>query len=397
MFTRVPVRTPAVWIFACAALALAGCSSSSTGGKSSVTVKGNTLTVYASQPPGGSGGPAAADILDAEQLALQRAGGKAGAFTVKLVQLKGRELSDNARTAIENQSSIAYLGELQPGTSQIPVEIVNQQGLLVVSPADTADYLTQPVPAPLSTTPSSYYPARSTYKETFARVVPNSAAEARAIVSEMRSQGVSRLYVSHDDDQYGQSVAQEVSQDAKAAGVTLVSNPSAADGVFYGASLVGPSARTAATQALDKAAAASPSAKLFAPSGLYDDSFVAGLSTAAAGHLFVSSPGFLPNTLPAPGRAFVASFKRSYGHQPVPQAIFGYEAMSALIAVLNQAGSKANQRAVVVSDFRSLKNPPNSVIGQYSINGGDPSIAPIIFAHVRGGRLAPFKFVQLQG
>lgn len=397
MLTRVPVRTPAVWISVCAALALAGCSSSSTGGKSSVTVKGSTLTVYASQPPGGSGGQAAVDMLDAEQLALQRAGGKAGAFTVKLVKLNGHELSDNARTAIENQTSIAYLGELQPGTSQIPVEILNQQGLLVVSPADTADYLTQPVPAPLSTTPSSYYPARSTYNETFARVVPNSALEARAIVSEMQAQGVSRLYVSHDGEQYGEAVAQEVSTDAKSAGLTLVGSASAADGVFYGASLVSPSARTAATQALDKAATASPSAKLFAPSGLYDDSFVAGLSPGASGHLFVSSPGFLPKTLPAAGRAFMASFRQSFGHQPVPQAIFGYEAMSALLATLNQAGSKANQRAVVVSDFRSLKNPPNSVIGQYSINGGDPSIAPIIFAHVRGGKLAPFKFVQLQG
>src|SRR5262249_7988323 len=162
-----------------------------------VTVEGNTLTVYASQPPGGSGGQEAADILDAEQLALQGSG-KAGPFTVKLVKLNGHELSDNARTAIENKSSIAYLGELQPGTSQIPVEIVNQQGLLVVSPADTAAYLTQPVPAPLGTSPSSYYPARSTYQETFARVVPNSSVEARAIVSEMRSQGVSKLYVSHD-------------------------------------------------------------------------------------------------------------------------------------------------------------------------------------------------------
>jgi ABC-type branched-subunit amino acid transport system substrate-binding protein len=396
MRPRVPVRTPAVWISACAALALAGCSTSATGGKSTVTVKGDTLTVYASQPPGDSGGQQASDILDAEQLALQGAG-KAGPFTVKLVKLDGNELSDNARTAVENETSIAYLGELQPGTSQIPVEIVNQQGLLVVSPADTAAYLTQPVPAPLSTSPSSYYPARSTYNETFARVVPNSSVEARAIVSEMQGQGVSRLYVSDDGSQYGEAVAQEVSKGAKAASMTLVSSPAGADGVFYGGSLVSASARATATHALDKAAAASPSAKLFAPSGLYSDSFVSGLSPAAAAHLVVSSPGFLPKDLTPAGRAFVRRFRQAFGHQPVPQAIFGYEAMSALLDVLDKAGSKANERAVVVSDFRSLKDPANSVIGQYSISGGDPSIAPIIFARVRGGKLLPFKFVQLQG
>ncbi len=187
MLTRALGRTPVVWLSACAAVALAGCSTNAKGGASTVTVSGTTLTVYASQPPGGSGGQEASDIVDAEQLALQHAGGKAGKYTVKLVELHGQELSDNARTAIENQTSIAYLGELQPGTSQIPVEITNQQGLLVVSPADTAAYLTQPVPPPVATSPSSYYPSRSTYNETFARVVPNSAVEAKAIVAEMQA------------------------------------------------------------------------------------------------------------------------------------------------------------------------------------------------------------------
>ncbi len=394
MRTRALVRTRAVWLSACAALALAGCSASAS--KSSISVSGSRLTVYASQPPGGSGGQEAADMLDAERLALRQAGGKAGKFTVRLVQLDGHLLSDNARKAIEDESSIAYLGELQPGTSQIPVEITNQRGLLVVSPADTAVYLTQPIP-PISSSPTSFYPARSTYDETFARVVPNTGMEAKAIVSEMQNQHVSRLYVSSDGGQYGAAIAQEVKKDAKAAGLSLVNAPAGADGVFYGASVVSPAARRTATQALDKAAAASPSAKLFVPSGLYDDSFVAGLSQGAAKQLYVSSPGFLPQHLPAQGRTFVSDFRQSFGHFPVPQAVFGYEAMSALLYVLEKAGSQANERATVVTDFRQLKDPPNSAIGPYAINGGDPNIAPFIFARVRGGKLVPFKFVQLQG
>lgn len=396
MRTRALGRTPAVWLSACAALALAGCATNAGAGKSSISVKGSTLMVYASQPPGGSGGQQAADMLDAEQLALQQAGGKAGKYAVRLVKLDGHELSDNARKAIEDQNSIAYLGELQPGTSQIPVEITNQQGLLVVSPGDTAVYLTQPIP-PISSSPTSYYPSQSTYHETFARVVPNSGREASAIVSEMQAQHVSRLYVASDGEQYGESVAQEVKQDAKAAGLSLVSGPARADGVFYGASVVSPAARASATQALNKAAAASPSAKLFAPSGLYDDSFVAGLGPGAAQRLYVSSPGFLPKDLPAAGRTFVSLFRRAFGHLPVPQAVFGYEAMSALLYVLDKAGAQATERSTVVTDFRQLQAPPNSAIGPYSIRGGDPNIAPFIFARVRGGKLAPFKFVQLQG
>src|ERR1700761_8462056 len=89
------------------ALALAGCAART---NSAVTVSGTTLTVYASQPPGG-GGQTAADVLDAEQLALQQNGRSVGKFTVRLVKLDGKEISDNARRAVQNSTAIAYLGE----------------------------------------------------------------------------------------------------------------------------------------------------------------------------------------------------------------------------------------------------------------------------------------------
>ncbi|HEY2260813.1 MAG TPA: ABC transporter substrate-binding protein [Solirubrobacteraceae bacterium] len=403
MPSRVLVRSRAASLCAgLAAILLAGCGSTS-GGNSAVSVSGSTLTVYAGQPPGGSGGQAAADTLDAEQLALTQAGGKAGKFAVKLIKLHGAEISDNARTAIQNKTTIGYLGELQPGTSQVSVQILNQQGVLVVSPADTADYLTQSSPA-VAGSPSKYYPSRSTYHETFARVVPNSAAEAEAQVQEMHSLGVTKLYVASDGQPYGAALAQEVSQDARQAGLGVVSGPgnqsavksSAADGMFYGASDDSPSAAKAATAVLDGASGAVPTIKLFAPSGLYDAAFVSGLSAATQERITLSSPGFLPKNLTAAGRQFVSSFRSAYGRQPATEAIFGYEAMSALLAVIGSAGANANNRADIVSDFRAIKNR-QSAIGTYSIEGGDPSIAPFVFSHVHGGQLVPERFLQVQG
>ncbi len=386
------VRSRAALVWAGLALVgLSGCTSNNAA-SSVVTVSGSTLTVFASQPPAGSGGQTAADVLHAEQLALQQAGGHVGKFKVKLVPLDGRELSDNARTAIQNQSAIAYLGELQPGTSQISVQITNQQGVLEVSPADTAAYLTQPTPV-VPGAPSEYYPAHSTYHETFARVVPNSGAEAKAQVQEMRSLGVSKLYVAHDAQAYSAAIALEVTQEAKAAGLTAATSAASADGVFYAGSSDSPSARASATTALDQAASANPTAKLFAPSGLYNPSLVSGLSAAAQKNLYVSSPGFLSSDLSPSGRQFVSAFNTAYGHDPAPQAIFGFEAMDALLAVLGQAGSSANNRAAVVADFRGLKNR-QSVLGTYSISGGDPTIAPFIFARAQGGQLKPFKFLS---
>jgi ABC-type branched-subunit amino acid transport system substrate-binding protein len=376
------------------ALVLAGCGTAAKGGSSVVTVNGHALAVYASQPPGPST-PAQADILDAERLALSQAQGKAGSFAVTLIPVHERELSANARTAIENPNTIAYLGELVPGTSQVSVEILNQQGVLEVSPADTAAYLTQPVPS-VSSTPNNFYPGHSTYKQTFARVVPNSAQEAKALVKGMQAEHVSSLAVASDSTDYGRTVALEVSQAAKAAGLTVTGSAGHPQAYFYGASTSSPAARASAVQAFDRAAAANPSLKLFAPSGLYDPAFVSGLSPAAQGRLFVSSPGFLPHDLPPAGRTFILQFNHQYGHTPGPQAIFGYEAMAALLADLDEAKSAANQRATVVTDFRSLTRT-DSVLGTYSVSGGDPSIAPFVLARVRAGQLVPFQSVSPTG
>ena len=136
---------------------------------------------------------------------------------------------------------------------------------------------------------------------------------------------------------------------------------------------------------------------LFVPSGLYDSSFVSGLSAAAQPRLIVSSPGFLPKDLTGDGSGFVSSFRTDYGHAPAPQAVFGYEAVRALFAALGLAGASANNRAAVVAEFRNLKRTSGSAIGPYSISGGDPSIAPFVFARIRSGALVPFKFVQLAG
>ncbi len=360
------------------ALALAGCATQT---NSAVTVSGKTLTIYASEPPGGAGGQTATDVLNAEQLALKQAGTTVGKFTVKLVPLHGKEISDNARTAVQDKSAIAYLGEIRPGTSQDSVPITNELGLLQVSPTDNAAYLTQSVPH-VSGSPTTFYPSRSTYHETFARVVPSTVQEAKAITSEMHSLGLTKLYVADDGTDYGKAIASEVGTDAKGQGLSTVSAASSADAVFYGGNTT-----ARATRALDQAAAAGGTAKLFAPSAFYDNAFVAGLSAAAQKNLYVSSPGYAtPSSLPPAGRQFVTAFRSAYGHQPAPQAIYGYEAMSALMAVLKQAGAGANTRATVVDDFLTLHDR-QSALGTYSISSGDPNLAAFVFGRPRGGQL----------
>ncbi len=96
-----------------AAVALAGCSTAPSN-NTAVIVKGNALTIYATQPPGADTA-VDTDVLDAEKLALQQAGSKSGKFTLRLKVLHGSTVSSDARTAISDNTAIAYLGEIRTG------------------------------------------------------------------------------------------------------------------------------------------------------------------------------------------------------------------------------------------------------------------------------------------
>jgi branched-chain amino acid transport system substrate-binding protein len=363
------------------AVALSGCSSTQSHSNSAVTVTGSTLDVVAAQPPG-TQSQVDKDVLAGEKLALAQAGSKAGPFTVDLRVAHGSEVSASARSAVQDKQAIAYLGETAPGTSGVSLQITNQVGLLQLSPTDTAIYLTQATPA-VKDSPGHYYPASGTFHRTFARVVATTGQEAKALGTDMQALHVSRLYVTSDGTAYGNSAVDEVRQDARAAGLTLVPASTGADGIFYGG-LDGPSAG----QALDHLAAANPTAKLFAPSSLYDDTLVAKLSPTAQKNLYVSAPGLPVRGQNALAKAFASAFQSAYGHAPSPQAVYGYETMAALVAVLKQLGANANSRAQVVARFRGLKDH-QSALGTYSLTNGDTSVASFVIAHPAGGRLVP--------
>ncbi len=375
-------------VLALSAGVIAGCGATGTG-NSSVSVSGRTLTVYLSAPAGSASNPQVQDVLDAEQLAWSQHAKEVTAFNLQLKPITAAKLSDNGRTAISDKQAIAYLGEVAPGGSADSAGITNAQDLLTVSPTDTALELTQKTAA-IADAPNLYYESLSTYGKTFARVVPNSAAEAKAQVQEMRTLGVKQLYVGNDGSPYGAAIALAVKQ-AAAPSITVAATQSAADALFYGSA-----SPAAAARAFASAASANPNLKLFGPSPLDNSALVAALGSVK--NVYISAPGFLPANLTPAGRQFVSDFKAKFGHTPAAGAIFGYEAMSAVLGVIHEAGSGANNRQTVVKDFFALRNPPTSVLGSYAIDAsGDTSLAPFVFSRLKGGALVPFAFVQPAG
>ena len=395
-----PLRDRALTGAACLAL-IAVLSACGTPTATTTTITGSTLTIYASVPLNGPESGQAHDVLAAEQLALQQAGGKVGRFAINLVALNDatsagwspKLIAANSRTVIQRANAIAYIGEIDPGASAQSIPITNADDLLQVSPYDTAIALTQATPAAPGS-PSKYYEALSTYGRTFGRVVPNDTFQAKAQLEVMHTLGVKKLFIAEDGGAYGDAIALAVEENASKYGITA-SAPArssaglaqaGADALFYGGV-----ASPAAVQMFNAAAAANPKLQLFGPDGLDTSSFASQL-TAAQGNTYLSEPGLTTSELPPAGKAFLTAFKAAYGHVPQTQeAIFAYAAMQAVLRALGRAGASADSRTAIVNEFLASRNV-SSALGTYSIDkNGDTSLAPYVFSRVKGGKLVPFK------
>ena len=154
----------------------AGCGSSSSGDPA--------LTVYVSAPLSGPDAGDGGDVADAARRALEDAGGQAGGTEVKLVVLDDAGpggatdalAGANARQATEDSTAIAYVGELDSGTTRTSLPITNQAGMLQVSPGASAVDLTRSAPGsdqiPQETQPSG--------SRTFGRVIPSDTVQGAA-------------------------------------------------------------------------------------------------------------------------------------------------------------------------------------------------------------------------
>jgi branched-chain amino acid transport system substrate-binding protein len=369
------------------AVGLAGCATSSNSTTTAVATAGGDLSIYASVPSQQS------DMFEGEELALKQ-GTLSGKFRLLLKPLTAttpKQVTDNARTADNDKSTIAYIGESTPGYSDLSVPITNELGILQVSPADDAVELTDGSPVLPESRKSLFYPSESSFGYTFAAVVPSAAKEALALVAEMQALKVTKLYVTSqplpctDADVsgcYGKAFAHLVSTDAAAKSITVQQTASGADGAF-----VGTNDPAYAASTFDNLASSDPGVKLFGGPALDTPAFASALGSAAQGNTYISSAGLLK--LPA---SFTTPFKAAYGHPPSSQALFGYLAVSAVIDAIRQADGSGNSRNAVINDF--FGHTRQSPIGSFTITqSGDVNLPgpTIVINRFHDGQLQPFK------
>jgi branched-chain amino acid transport system substrate-binding protein len=398
-------------------LAVAGCGGddgggSGGGGSGGGGGAGKTLTIYSSLPLQGAARAQAEATVKGAKLALEQAGGKAGAFAIKYkslddstAQVGGWEpgaTSQNARKAVTDESTIGYIGEFNSGATAVSLPILNEGGVAMVSPGNTAVGITSKDPGATAGEPDKYYP---TGKRTYARVLPKDTYQGAALAALAKEEGCGSAYVLNDQEVYGAGLARNVELAAKKVGLDIKGNQgidkNAANYRSVGQKIKATGAEcfiysgiTAnnAVQVFKDMAVALPKAPLLGPEGVGESGFFdpkdGGLPADVARRALITIPGVAPEEYPPAGKEFLASYKAKYKEKnPDRYAVYGYESMSLLLDAIKRSGDKGDDRAAVVAQLLGTKNR-QGVFGTYSIDeNGDITLTPYGVYKIKDGAL----------
>jgi branched-chain amino acid transport system substrate-binding protein len=398
------------------AFGVAACGGGDDGGGGGADSGRTTLTIYSSLPLQGDSRPQSESVVNGEKLALEEAGGKVGNFKITYKSLddataaagkwEAGQTSANARKAAQDQSTIVYLGEFNSGATAISLPILNEGGILQISPSNTAVGLTRSGAGADKGEPDKYYPSG---KRTYGRVVPADHIQAAAQVTYQKDEGCTKLYILNDKEVYGKGLADQVAVFAKQQGLQVLGNDgidtkaanfrtvatkiqsAGADCMFFGGIT-----QNKGVQVFNDVHAANKDMKLFGPDGVAESAFASKISSSVAKQTYITNPTLDPKLYPASAQKFFSTFKQKYGKDPEPYAIYGYEAMKVALLAIQNAGDKGNDRQAVIDAFYKIKDR-DSVLGRYSIDeNGDTTLSDYGANLVKDGKLEFNKVLKAQ-
>jgi branched-chain amino acid transport system substrate-binding protein len=404
------VRWLCLAALAAAATVLAGCGGVGVSGANEAT--GNQLAVYSSLPLQGPAAASSAEIVDGERLALAHAGGHVGKFKVGYVSLDDANpqsgkldpeaTSTNAKTAAQDTSTIAYLGELGSAATAVSLPLINAAGILQVSPSSPYVGLTSSLDAGQDE-PERFYPSG---KRSFGRLQPGDPGQADAQLQLMHDLGVHRLYVLDDQDPFALPLAEIVSAEAQRTGIALAAHDSILTTAPTPAAYAGEAEKIArahpgavffaggvqtGTAALWRALhRADPKLLLLGTSALAEPAFTGALG-AAGSQTYLTTPILPLADYPPPAARVLADYRRRFGGRPGPYALYGYEAMSVVLDAIRRAAERGNDRQTVIDRFFQTKDR-HSVLGTYSVlESGETTLSRYGVDRVSDGRAVFYR------
>jgi branched-chain amino acid transport system substrate-binding protein len=365
----------------------------------------NTLTVYSSLPLSGAGRPQSQAVVNGERLALEEAGGVAAGRPVRLVSFDDasraagtwvpERVARNARRAAQDPSTIAYLGDFNSGASAISMPILNEAGILQISPSNTAIGLTRGGLGAERGEPAKYNPTGLRH---YFRLAPNDRVQAGALAAAMAGSGCRRVALIDDGERYGRAITGWAQRTAGRLGLTVAARDTIdrrarsyrglarrlrgrrTHCAAYGGITV-----NGAVRLFRALAGAMPKAKLFGADGIAEAGFTGRVPARVARRVLITASTLAPSAYPAAGQDFFARYAQRYGDpSPDPYAVYGYEAMRLVLDAVAMAGP---DRDAVIDVLQAMPDRAGAV-GTYRFDRfGDTTLRTFGTYRVRRGAL----------
>jgi len=397
--------TAAVAVVSALALLVGACGGGTSGGGASTA---KTVKIMSSLPMTGASRTQTVEIVNSIQMAI--ADTKINNVTVQFEALddataaKGSwdaaQEAENARKAINDKSVVAYIGTYNSGAAKVSIPLLNQAGLVMVSPANTYPGLTKPGKGEANE-PNTYYPNG---KRNYARVVPADDLQGAVGAVWAKDLGAKKVYIVHDTQLYGKGIADVFRAKAKDIGLTEAGyegadkadnyralankvKDSGADFVYYGGIVDNNPAVL-----LKDLRAVLPSIKFMGPDGINCSEFLKQAGPSADQNVYSTFGGVPPEKYTGKAADWLKAYNAKYNNNnPNPYAIYGYEAAKVVLAAIAASGDKADDRATVLSNTMGTKNY-DGVLGKWSFDAnGDTTLTQFSGSVAKSGSWAFVK------
>ena len=371
---------------------------------------GPTAGIVSDFPLQGANRAQTESMVNAIELAIEERDGKAGDVTIDFRSLDDAtaqagqwdegKCSQNAQTAAQDDQTVGWIGPFNSGCASVEIPILNEAGLVMISPANTYVGLTKPGGDPGD--PDRYYP---TGERNYTRVIPADDKQGRLGAVLMQEEGVESVFIIDDRETYGKGLADQVELTAEELGIEVLGREgidgsasnyrglmssiadAQPDAVYFGGIIE----NNAGQLVRDKVDAGMPNDEVpfIVPDGVYVETYIEQGGDAAEG-TYVTFGGVPAKELSGEAQAFVDDYNEAYPDGPPIAAYttYAYEAANVMLDAIERAYNADDEvnRQNVLREVFATKDY-EGVLGTWSFDeNGDTTLTKLSVQRVEDGK-----------
>ncbi len=396
---------------AAAGLVLPGCSGC--GGAKG----GDVIKIVSSFPRTGSARGQTNTIVNGIQMAIDEFGGEVAGMKIEYSdwddatagsgQWAAEAETANAQKAAADPDVMAFIGPYNSGAAKVSMPLLNDAGLIQISPAATWPGLSKKIDGVEPNEPDVYRPAK---KITFCRVCTTDDVQGGESARwAQRDLKVKKVYVLDDKELYGQGIAKIFAKTCREIGVDVLGQESInvtsnefislmtkieklkPDLLYFGGTT-----QSKGGQIAKDMAKVDLKCPLMAPDGCYENAFIESAGADVLnGRCYVTIGGTDPSELTGAGAEFVKRYRDKFQKEPEAYAVYGYEAAKVVLESIRTVGKK--DREAIVKTVLGTKDFDKGALGKWGFDeNGDISLQKLTISQVVGGKFKPVKSVEFK-